>query len=101
MVGTGFAHRIVGRVLAGNAATLEDNATSSAVAAAVQSEPAIGPGTLNDHTRTAAEAGPQATYQAMGWDFDDVWTFGAGSGRSELRVLRTTGSPGPAGAKVR
>ncbi|TDE12211.1 CehA/McbA family metallohydrolase [Jiangella asiatica] len=75
VVATGYAHRVVARVLAGNTATLVGNAASDAVVAANQSVSETGPDTLNGQTRTAAEAASQATYEAMGWDFTDVWAF--------------------------
>ncbi|SDU52306.1 metallophosphoesterase [Jiangella alkaliphila] len=85
VVATGYAHRVVARVLAGNTATLAGNAASEAVVAGTQSVPATGPDTLNGATRTAAEAASQATYEAMGWDFATVWTFDATKGRPVLR----------------
>lgn len=88
VVATGYAHRVVARVLAGNTATLAGNAASETVAAATQSVPATGPDTLNGATVTAAEAASQATYEAMGWDFGAVWTFDASHGRPVLRTAR-------------
>ncbi|WP_157553388.1 CehA/McbA family metallohydrolase [Jiangella gansuensis] len=85
VVATGYAHRVVARVLAGHTATLVGNAASDAVVAAHQSVPATGPDTLNGQTRTAAQVARQSTYEAMGWDFTDVWTFDTERGRPVLR----------------
>ncbi|SEF17396.1 CehA/McbA family metallohydrolase [Jiangella alba] len=91
VVATGYAHRVVARVLAGNTATLIGNAAAETVDARTQSVPATGPDTLNGATRTAAEAATQATYAAMGWDFGSVWTFSAELGRPVLQVVDAAG----------
>nr|WP_246400590.1 CehA/McbA family metallohydrolase [Jiangella mangrovi] len=85
VVATGYAHRVVARVLAGNTATLSGNAAADTVVAATQSVPATGPDTLNGATVTAAAAASQGTYEAMGWDFATVWSFDAAKGRPVLR----------------
>lgn len=85
VVGTGYAHRVVARVLAGDTATLVDNAASETVVAEHQSVPETGPATLNGRTLTAAEAASQATYEGMGWDFENVWSFDSDLGRPVLR----------------
>ncbi|WP_116949946.1 CehA/McbA family metallohydrolase [Jiangella endophytica] len=87
VVASGYAHRVVARVLAGNTATLIGNAASETVAAQTQSVPATGPDTLNGATVTAAQAAGQATYEAMGWDFASVWRFDAAKGRPVLAVV--------------
>ncbi len=87
VVATGYAHRVVARVLAGNTATLTGNAAAETVDARTQSVPATGADTLNGATRTAVEAATQATYAAMGWDFASVWTFSASLGRPVLTAV--------------
>jgi large repetitive protein len=85
VVATGYAHRVVARVLAGNTATLSGNAAAETVVAATQAMPATGPDTLNGVTVTAAAAADEATYVAMGWDFTTVWSFDEALGRPVLR----------------
>ncbi|PSL01635.1 hypothetical protein CLV30_113123 [Haloactinopolyspora alba] len=87
VVATGYAHRVVARVLRGDTATLVGNAASENVDAATQSIPETGPDTLNGATRTAAQAASQDTYEAMGWDFADVWAFDTELGRPVLRAV--------------
>lgn len=87
VVATGFAHRVVARVLAGNTATLVDNAARENVVATTQSVPETGPGTLNGQTRTVEQATDPATYTALGWDLDTVWAFDAELGRPVLRTF--------------
>ncbi|UPK73149.1 metallophosphoesterase [Nocardioidaceae bacterium SCSIO 66511] len=84
---TGYAHRVVARVLAGETATLVDNAASEQVDANEQSVPETGPATLNGQTRTATEVQSAATFRAMGWDFEKTWKFDRESGVPVLRAL--------------
>ncbi|HEY6738133.1 MAG TPA: CehA/McbA family metallohydrolase [Actinopolymorphaceae bacterium] len=90
VVGTGYAHRVVARVLAGDTATLVDNAAAETVVADHQSVPETGPDTLNGRTVTAAEAARQATYEGMGWDFEKVWRFDTDLGRPVLRGFESS-----------
>ncbi|WP_239139756.1 metallophosphoesterase [Sphaerisporangium krabiense] len=85
--GTGYAHAIVGRVLAGQTATLEDNHVSRAVPISGQTltdPPAAG--NQRGNVVSPTEIQKRSFYEARGWDFTDVWQWSETGARPTLKV---------------
>ena len=83
-----FAHRFLGRVLAGNAPTLGNNWAVETLKADVQTETATGPATLNGDTASQDETADQAFWSGkLGFDLESVWQWDADGKRPVLRSV--------------
>lgn len=83
-----WAHRFLGRVLAGDTATLENNWASESVEAVTQAETAVGPQALNAATGTRTRTGdPSFWADELGWDLDQAWTWDDDGRRPVLRSV--------------
>ncbi|MER7212398.1 metallophosphoesterase [Streptosporangium sp. NPDC000239] len=95
--GTSYAHAILGRVLAGQTASLEDNHVSRAVPISGQTltdPPAAG--NQRGNVVPPAELRKQSFYEARGWDFTNVWQWNETGARPTLKVAPETLQAGEA-----
>ncbi len=89
-----WAHRFLGRVLAGQVATLADNWAAESVAAAEQADAATGPSTLNGATATTAQVRSSAFFtDRLGWDLTSVWAWDEDGKRPVLRAVTEDAPP--------
>ncbi|MGW0802519.1 metallophosphoesterase [Nonomuraea sp. NPDC002799] len=94
-----WAHRFLGRVLAGNVATLSNNWAAETVKAGPQTETATGPATLNGATALQNEAADPSFWSGkLGFDLESVWQWDTGLGRPILRGTAASPAETPAAA---
>lgn len=94
-----YAHRVLGRVLSGNTATLDGLWASENVVAGIQSNTdAEGPNSWHVATATMYQVRDTAFYtETLGWDFDTVWAWNDDAARPVLQSATEvyTGEPVP------
>lgn len=90
-----YAHRVLGRVLAGNTATLENVwASETLVAETVSTTEPAGPTAWMGATATLGQTRDPGFYaDTLGWDLESVWTWHAEASRPLLRAV-TESDPG-------
>ncbi|WP_129783356.1 DUF2341 domain-containing protein [Promicromonospora panici] len=88
----GFTGRVVGYT-GYDGWTAQDNLASTAIT--IGGQPVDGPGTRNQHgTDTAPEAlARQATYEALGWDFAERWSWDAELGHPVPKYVSSDEAP--------
>lgn len=83
---TANAHRVVARFATGQTASLADLFAIDTLVPSVQTVTATGPSTVNGETRTGAELALPATWSAIGFGLDDVWSWDAEAERPVLAL---------------
>ncbi|MPV36312.1 metallophosphoesterase [Georgenia subflava] len=86
VVATGYAGRVVARVLSGDVATLVNNYGVETVEVGVETEPEEGTDTTKGATLTTEQATDRGTYEnVLGWDFAAIWAWDDTSARPVLQ----------------
>ncbi|NLZ55911.1 MAG: metallophosphoesterase [Clostridiaceae bacterium] len=82
-----YSNRVIGRILAGNTATLENNYGSIAVMVVAEQQGTAAGNTEKGITASLAETKDPALYRDnLGWDFDNVWQWSESGKRPVLRM---------------
>ncbi|MEE6296263.1 metallophosphoesterase [Georgenia wangjunii] len=94
-----YAHRVLGRVLSGNTATLANLWAAESVVADVVSnlEPPSTTSWMGATASARQTRDPQFYTRTLGWDLESVWTWHEDAGRPVLRAVTEvdTGEPVP------
>ncbi|WP_154402119.1 metallophosphoesterase [Ornithinimicrobium cavernae] len=86
VLATGYAGRVVARVLSGDTASLVNNLGAETVDVSVETQTTEGPETTKGATVTAAQAADRATYEnVLGWDFTSTWAWDETTARPVLQ----------------